>query len=235
VTDWRLDETAHAGPEHLDPDYVAGYERKSGFDPTDDLEILERHGLGPDSTVVDLGAGTGVFTIAAARQCRHVVAVDVSPAMTAALRHRIADLGIDNVTVVDGGFLSYEHRGEPPGFVFTRNALHQLPDFWKGIALARIAAMLPPGGILRLHDLIFDFEPAAAGERIPAWFAGAVSDPASGFTAAELATHTRDEFSTYRWLFEPMLEHAGFRILDVGYRRSAYGAYTCSHAETGRG
>lgn len=25
---WMLDELAHAGPEDLDPDFVAGYERK---------------------------------------------------------------------------------------------------------------------------------------------------------------------------------------------------------------
>jgi hypothetical protein len=25
---WMLDEPAHAGPEHLDPAFVAGYERK---------------------------------------------------------------------------------------------------------------------------------------------------------------------------------------------------------------
>jgi hypothetical protein len=35
---WMLDELAHAGPEHLDPAFVAGYERKQGFpDPAEDL------------------------------------------------------------------------------------------------------------------------------------------------------------------------------------------------------
>ena len=32
----------------------------------------------------------------------------------------------------------YEHGGPPADFVFTRNALHQVPDFWKAIALDRI-------------------------------------------------------------------------------------------------
>ena len=36
MTDWWLDEHAHAGAEHLDAGYVAGYERKAGF------EILDR-------------------------------------------------------------------------------------------------------------------------------------------------------------------------------------------------
>jgi SAM-dependent methyltransferase len=128
---------------------------------------------------------------------------------------------------VQAGFLSYEHAGEPADFVFSRNALHQIPDFWKGIALTRIAAVLRPGGVLRLRDLVFDFEPAAAGERIPAWLAGAVDDPAQGWTADELVEHLRTEYSTYSWLFEPMLERAGFEILDREYVRAAYGAYTC--------
>ena len=59
---WWLDELAHAGHEHLDAQYVAGYEAKAGYDPADDLETLRRHGFGATSTIVDLGAGTGRFS-----------------------------------------------------------------------------------------------------------------------------------------------------------------------------
>jgi ubiquinone/menaquinone biosynthesis C-methylase UbiE len=224
---WWLDEQDHAGPEHLDAEYVAGYDRKAGFDPTEDVEELRRHGLGPDSLVVDLGAGTGTFAVSVAPSCRRVVAVDVSAAMTAALRTRIERLGLDNVTVVEAGFLSYVHEGEPADIVFTRNALHQIPDFWKGIALDRIASFLRPHGVLRLRDIVFDFAPPEAEERIEAWMSGAVSDPAAGWTAQELAEHVRSEFSTYSWLLDSMLDRAGFDILERSFRRSAYGAYTC--------
>jgi ubiquinone/menaquinone biosynthesis C-methylase UbiE len=224
---WWLDEQDHAGPEHLDAEYVAGYDRKAGFDPTEDVEELRRHGLGPDSLVVDLGAGTGTFAVSVAPSCRRVVAVDVSAAMTAALRTRIERLGLGNVTVVDAGFLSYVHEGEPADIVFTRNALHQIPDFWKGIALDRIASFLRPHGVLRLRDIVFDFAPPEAEERIEAWMSGAVSDPAAGWTAQELAEHVRSEFSTYSWLLDSMLDRAGFDILERSFRRSAYGAYTC--------
>lgn len=135
--------------------------------------------------VVDLGAGTGTFTLAVAPVCRKVVAVDVSPAMAAALRGRVEQLGLDNVTVVEGGFLSYQHDGAPADVIFTRNALHQLTDFWKAIALERAAGMLRPGGVLRLSDLVFDFEPAEAEERIDAWMSGAVTVAAIGWTAEE--------------------------------------------------
>jgi ubiquinone/menaquinone biosynthesis C-methylase UbiE len=224
---WWLDEHAHAGPEHLDPEYIAGYDRKAGFDPAEDIEVLRRHGLGRDSLVVDLGAGTGTFAVSAAPLCRRVVAVDVSPAMTSALRTRIGHLGLDNVSVVDAGFLSYVHEGEPADVVFSRNALHQLPDFWKAIALDRVASFLRPYGTLRLRDLVFDIAPSEAEARVEDWLSGAVTDPATGWTADELAEHVRGEFSTYSWLLDAMLDRTGFDILKRTFRRSAYGAYIC--------
>jgi SAM-dependent methyltransferase len=224
---WTPDEIGYAGLEHLDADYVAGYDAKAQVDPRDDIAILVAHGLGPGTTIVDLGAGTGVFTAAAAATGATVIAVDVSPAMVRHLDAQFA--GHPDVTVVPAGFLTYEHIGAPVEFVYCRNALHQLPDFWKGIALQRITRYLAPGAIFRVRDLVFDFEPAEADEFIPAWMAGGVDDPARGWTPDELAEHVRIEFSTYRWLFEPMLERVGFEILDVDYVRRAYGAYTCRY------
>jgi SAM-dependent methyltransferase len=227
MNDWWLDELAHAGAEHLDATYVAGYERKAAYDPTEDIDALRAHGLNANSTLVDLGAGSGVFAVAVAPFCGRVIAVDVSPAMTAALGTRITQALIQNVTVVNAGFLSYEHAGSLADFVFTRNALHQLPDFWKGIALQLAADILRPGGILRLRDLVFDFEPAEAEERIDAWFSGAVSDSARGWTASELAEHVRSEYSTYSWLLDELLRRTQFEIIERSFRRSAYGTYTC--------
>jgi SAM-dependent methyltransferase len=227
---WIPDEIGYAGQEHLDAGYVAGYDAKAQADPREDIDILRWHGLGPGTTIVDLGAGTGVFTAAAAATGATVIAVDVSPPMAGHLRNQFADR--PNVTVVEAGFLTYDHgAGEVAGgradFVYCRNALHQLPDFWKAIALSRIASVLRPGGIFRVRDLVFDFEPSEADEFIPAWMAGGVDDPNVGWTPDELAEHVRLEFSTYRWLFEAMLQRTGFEILEVDYVRRAYGAYTC--------
>jgi len=227
VNTWWLDERGHAGAEHLDPAYVAGYERKAGFDPAEDVDALCRRGLTTESVVVDLGAGTGAFTTAVAPLCREVVAVDISPAMLDVLRARIGAAGLDNVRVIEGGFLSYRHEGAPADFVFTRNALHHLPDFWKAIALDRLAGILRPGGVLRLKDLVFDFDPPAADERIRAWLDGATADPSVGYTSDELAEHVRQEFSTFSWILEEMLERAGFTLLDRQYVRSVYATYTC--------
>ncbi len=123
--------------------------------------------------------------------------------------------------------LSYEHDGAPADAVFTRNVLHQVPDFWKAIALVHAARVLRPGGVLRLRDLVYDLAPGEADEVFTSWLDGAVDDPADGYTAEELADHVRTEHSTFRWLLEPLLDAAGFEIVDVEYRRRVYGAYTC--------
>ena len=225
---WMLDELAYAGPEHLDPAFVAGFDRKQGYpDPAEDLAVLREHGIGQAATVVDLGTGTGRFALAAAPLVRRVVAADVSPAMLAVLRQRITEARLGNVECVRAGFLSYEHTGAPADAVYTRNALHQLPDFWKALALERIANLLRPGGVLRLRDLIFDFQPGEAEAVLDGWLDDAVADPARGYTRADFAEHLRTEFSTFRWLLEPMLAAAGFAVVTAGFDGSIYGAYTC--------
>lgn len=223
-----IDELAHAGPEHLEPGFVAGYDRKQGYpDLAEDLAVLRKHGLDRMGTLVDLGAGTGRFALAAAPHVGRVVAVDVSPAMHRVLRDRVAEAGLSNVECVQAGFLSYKHSGPPADAVFTRNALHQLPDFWKALALDRIAQLLRPGGVLRLHDLIFDFRPAEADTILDRWLEGAAEDHSRGYTREDFAEHVRTEFSTFRWLLEPMLGAAGFEIVTAAFRASIYGAYTC--------
>jgi SAM-dependent methyltransferase len=221
LPDCRFDELAHAGREHLDARYVVTYDEKSPTDWSEDVAVFRSLGIGATSTVVDLGAGTGAFAQAIAPYVARVVAVDVSGPMVAAMRGRSVD-------AVRAGFLSYEHVGTPPDAVFTRNALHHLPDFWKAIALERIGRLLCPGGVLRLRDLVYSFEPAEAEVAITDWLTAAPDDPRAGWTAPELAEHVREEHSTFTWLLEPMLERAGFEIRDRSLSATrTYAAYTC--------
>lgn len=219
---WYPDERTHAGPEHLEPAYVAGYDAKSRLDLDAALELLRRWGLGREATLVDLGCGTGLVAAAAASEAGRVVGVDPSRAMLEVARRRT-----DAVEWVEAGFLTYAHEGGAPQLVHSRHALHHLPDFWKGVALARIHDLLAPEGVLVLRDLVYDFEPADAGRAIENWLAGAAPTPAEGWTREELETHVRDEHSTFSWLLEPLLVHAGFEILerDVGGR--VYATYVC--------
>jgi SAM-dependent methyltransferase len=224
-----LEEIALAGPEHLDPSYVADYDRKAQFDPAGDLDDLVSRGLGPASTLIDFGAGTGTFALAAASVCKRVIAIDVSPAMVEAIRARVAERAATNVEYRQAGLLSYEHQGAPVDFIYTRNTLHHLPDFWKGMALGRMAELLAPGGILRLRDLVFSFDLHEAEARITNWLdTAAVDNPEDGWTRDELLTHLRDEYSTFSWLLEPMIERAGFEIVTADYGTlGAHADYVC--------
>jgi ubiquinone/menaquinone biosynthesis C-methylase UbiE len=152
-----LDEVASAGRENVDADHVGRYDAKEDAGAVEEVALLSRLSLLQDATVVDLGAGTGQFTMAVAPHCARVVAVDVSDAMLTALRGKVERSGRTNIEVVRAGFLTYDHPGEPVDLVYSRYALHHLPDMWKAIALTRMHRMLRPGGALRLWDVVYDF------------------------------------------------------------------------------
>jgi len=212
-----IDELAWAGRENLDHGHVSRYDEKEDAAGLEEVAVLTALGLDDRSTVVDLGAGTGQFAIAVSRSCQRVVAVDVSPIMLRTLEANVAGAGADNIEIVHAGFLTYDHVGPPADFVYSRYALHHLPDFWKAVALARIRDMLRPSGVLRLSDAVYSFEPAEAQARIETWCATAGSDSTAEWSRDELEEHVRDEGSTFTWLLEPMIRRSGFEIDQVTY------------------
>jgi len=68
-----------------------------------------------------------------------VYASDISPAMLAFARGKAAERGVSNVSFEPGGFLSGFTPPQQVGGVVSQLALHHLPDFWKQVALKRIA------------------------------------------------------------------------------------------------
>lgn len=214
---WLLDEVANAGRENLDADHVSRYDSKEDAAGADEVLVCRALGLTGESVVVEIGAGTGQFTLAVAPACARVVAVDVSPVMLRTLRAKIDHAGLDGIEVVHAGFLTYEHRGAPADLVYSRYALHHLPDFWKAIALARVHQMLRPGGVLRLWDVVYSFDPAEAEDRIEAWCSTGAAAAHDGWSRGELEEHVRDEHSTFTWLLEPMVQRCGFAIEDAEY------------------
>jgi SAM-dependent methyltransferase len=211
-----------AGRENLDAEHVARYDAKEDADADAEVGRLRALGLDESSTLVDLGAGTGQLAIAAAGVCRRVVAVDVSPVMLRLLRTKAT--GLANLDVEPGGFLTYEHSGPPVDFVYSRYALHHLPDFWKAVALRRIREILRPRGILRLWDVVYGFAPADAEARVEEWCATGGSEVETEWSRAELEEHVRDESSTFTWLLEPMIEQCGFTISEAWYSDDQFSA-----------
>lgn len=214
---WLLDEVASAGRENLDADHVARYDGKMDSGAEAEVALLRTLGLDERSVVLELGTGTGQLALAVAAHCARVIAVDVSAVMLDRLRAKVEERGARNIELHEAGFLSYEHRGAPADVIYTRLALHHLPDAWKAIALSRLRGMLRPGGVVRLVDVVYDFDPAEAFSRLEAWCAGAGDEIVGEWARSELEEHVRDEHSTFTWLLEPMIVRAGFEIQDASY------------------
>jgi SAM-dependent methyltransferase len=221
---WLLDELASAGRENLDAAHVERYDGKMDARAADEVELLRSWGLDTSSVVVDLGCGTGQFALTVAHVCRRVVAVDVSPLMRKRLRNKRNEAAIDNVEIAAAGFLTYDHAGDPADIVYSRYALHHLPDFWKVMALRRVRAMLRPGGIFRLWDVVYGFDPDEAGERIEAWCAPFGDDVEGDWARWEMEEHVREEHSTFAWLLEAMFERTGFDIEVADYSDDGFDA-----------
>jgi SAM-dependent methyltransferase len=226
---WWLEESSYAGREHFDERHARRYDAKEDARAAEEVALLQGLGVvGAGCSVVDFGAGTGQFTLAAAQVCERVVAVDVSPVMLSRLAEKVDLCGASNVEVARAGFLTYEHSGPLADVAYSRYALHHLPDFWKAIAIGRLADVLRPGGVLRLWDVVYGFEAGDADRHIEAWIAETTSaDVERGWTRAELAEHVRDEHSTFTWLLEPMIERAGFDIVEAEYDASVFARYVC--------
>lgn len=178
--------------------------------------IIDSLGIGPESTVIDIGAGTGAFAIAAAKYYKYVYAVDISEAMIDQCRQKANAAGLDNVICQVGGFLTYEHDSDPVDAIISLIVLHHLPDFWKLEALKRIAGMLKSGGQFLLFDIVLPSETSDLGTQIDDWIK-TIGKLAGPELAAEAEIHIRDEYSTYDWIMEGLLVRAGFTIDSAEY------------------
>ncbi len=209
---WFIDELEYAGRENLDADHVARYDVKEDASAASEVALLSDLGLTDESLVVEFGAGTGQFSVAVAPVCAQVIAVDVSPLMLGELAYKAEALRLTNIEMVRAGFLTYEHTGRAADVIYSRYALHHLPDFWKAVAFDRLHRMICPGGIVRLWDVVYDFAPSEAEDRIEAWCATGGETVEAEWSRAELEEHVRDEHSTFTWLLEPMMQRSGFEI-----------------------
>lgn len=145
--------------------------------------------------------------------------------MLEAIRTKLRTSPVSNIHVVQAGFLSYDHHGEPADFIYSRWALHHLPDFWKSIALTRLRTVVGIGGILRLSDIAYSFPSSEAADRIERWCATLPGHAPEGeWVRADIEEHVRDEHSTYTWLLEPVIERSGFRIDTANYSSDGFEA-----------
>jgi putative AdoMet-dependent methyltransferase len=227
---WLFDEAAIAGVDYINEsianDYDAQHESFRNFEEEAE-KIAAALGLSVSSVVLDIGCGTGGLSICLAKICRHIYAVDVSKAMIDTLNRKILSNKVANISALQSGFLTYQHKGEQPDAIVANITLHHLPDFWKQIALCNLHDILKDGGKLFLADVVFDFDPRSYVEVINGWLHG-MREMVGQKIADETIVHIRDEFSTWRWIIDGMLSRAGFRIDECAEIMPQMNAYICT-------
>ena len=229
IQKWTYDEMKQTGVDYSSVEQVQHYDdmhqRFRDYEKDSDaiIKLLE---LDSNSTVIDMGAGTGAFALHAAKHCRKVYAVDVSSAMLERCRKKGEEMGLSNVLYCHGGFLTYDHAAEPADAMVSIAALHHLPDFWKLIGLKRAAEMLKVGGRFFLFDIVFPSAVEDMEGRLDAWVRS-IAEQSGHELAAEAKIHIREEYSTYDWVMEGLLERAGFKIESAEYGDGFQATYVC--------
>jgi putative AdoMet-dependent methyltransferase len=223
---WMFAEFSPVGVDLANLVAVENYDRNQGTDSARDLALLNRLDVGLGTRLVDLGCGTGSLVVEAARCGAEAYGVDVSERMLRFTQER-ADVAGVMVTLQHAGFLTYQGPGPPADVVTTKSALHQLPDFWKQTALLNIAGYLKPGGLLYLWDVIFTFPPAEYAQHLQQLVEEFGHTDGTGFSRADFETHIREEFSTYAWILEGLLDRAGFHVISSEFPRPTHGEILC--------
>lgn len=226
---WQYDEMKFSGVDFSQMDEVAAYDnmhKKFRDYAKASEEIIHRLSLKSDSTVIDLGCGTGAFALHAANRCRTIYAVDVSAAMLEYCRKQAEQKGLTNIVFCHSGLLSYEHGDELADAAVCVAVLHHLPDYWKQVALKRCCRMLKPGGRLFLFDIVFPSDTDCLPE-IDEWIKAARA-MADARLAQEAIIHVKNEFSTYDWIMEGMIRRSGLQIDTAEYCKGFQAIYLCT-------
>jgi len=224
---WQYNEMKQIGKDYADLAEVEAYDARHGRFRNVEQEnedILKSLDLRPDHVVIEFGSGTGAFAIQAAARCARVYAVDISSAMLEYAKKKAAKAGLTNLVFCHGGFLTYAHIAQPVDAVVSNTALHHLPDFWKGMALRRMNMMLRSGGLLYVSDVIF--EQGNVWEDIERFIAK-LETIAGPDIRKDVEAHIRQEYSTYDWIMDGLLERAGFNIVSKVIQEGVIGRYVC--------
>ncbi len=116
-------------------------------------------------TVVDLGSGTGLLSLAFAERSVRVWAIDSSPAMNEYLRVKARSAGLENIETVLASAVSIPLVDESADLVVSNYCLHELRPADKLRALGEARRVLKPGGRLVIGDMMFSLNLADPRDR----------------------------------------------------------------------
>lgn len=123
------------------------------------VALLGAHAFDGTERVLDAGTGTGHTALAVAPLVAQVVAVDLTASMLEQGRMLAQERGITNVTFQSGDIERLEFDDAAFDVVVSRYSAHHYPR--PGVAVAEIARVLKPGGVLLLADVVSPEDPTA--------------------------------------------------------------------------
>lgn len=163
-----------------DPSRIALIKKLTDF-------IRSRIKIGPETSVMDFGCGTGLIGLNFIDDCDFVVFVDTSPAMLAELSEKLKTRSQKtNFSVWDRTINEYD--GKHVDLVISNNVLHHTPDV--PATIAGVYRAMNPGG----HAVFLDFKTEDGSFHAPEIV------PHNGFDPEEMKQH---------------FEAAGFKNVEV--------------------
>jgi protein-L-isoaspartate(D-aspartate) O-methyltransferase len=101
------------------------------LEPKVEGRILQALDLREDDSVLEIGTGGGYLTACMARQAGHVTSVDIVVAFTDQARQRLADHGIDNVTLETGDASQGWNSDQRYDAIVISGSMPELPDSYR--------------------------------------------------------------------------------------------------------
>jgi ubiquinone/menaquinone biosynthesis C-methylase UbiE len=125
------------------------------FHPLD--KTLDAFGLPPGGRVLELGAGSGYFSVGEARRLApdgRLLCLDLQPEMARYLRQRLDEGGVRNVDVIVGDAMNLPLEADSLDAAFLVTVFGELPD--RRRALAELWRVLREGGVLSITESLPD-------------------------------------------------------------------------------
>jgi arsenite methyltransferase len=110
--------------------------------------------LQPGEDVLDVGSGAGMDTLVAAQMVGRsgsVTGIDMTPEMVAKARGSVAEMGLENVTIVEGSAEHLPFDDASFDVVISNGVIDLIPD--KDAVFSEITRVLRPGGRIQLADV----------------------------------------------------------------------------------
>lgn len=225
--DFQFDEMHQVGADHADPVRAKEYDSKMQMFRNYAQEarnLVQELNITDKMSILDIGAGTGALAIELAAFCREITAIDISSNMLQILETKASKKGITNIRTCNSGFLTFDRCGKKYDRIISNAVMHHLPDFWKCIALRRVHSMLEDNGLFSLSDVVFSF-PIDNYESELDTFLMHMKERTDEEFVKDGVLHLKQEFSTFDWLLDSVIEKTGFAIVKKNIGGTTFVSY----------